>query len=63
MQCDWQEGQKSTAQMLHMLHVCFTVRLLHSTHVIDERKNKTNNYNVGLYHSFVNDIFKQQQYM
>src|SRR6218665_474775 len=43
MQYDWLEKQKSTAQMLHMLqHVCLAVRLLHSTHVIDECKNKTN---------------------
>ena len=63
MQYDWQEGQKTTAQMLHMLHVCFTVRLLYSTHVIDERKNKTNTsklhtHKYNLYHCFVKDIFQ-----
>src|SRR6218665_1703971 len=43
-------------------HVCLTVCLLHSTHVIDESKNKinmsklyTHNYNV--FHCFVRDIF------
>jgi len=34
---------RNTVQMLHMVqHVCLTVRLMHSTHMIDERQNKTN---------------------
>ena len=73
IQYDWQEGHKNTVQMLHMLqHVCLTVRqlrLLHSTCVIDERKNKTNmpklhthNNFHKVFHCFVRDILPNNSY-
>ena len=65
MQYDCQEGQKSTLAYRCCIRCNMSVSLFVCCTVIDERKNKTNtsklhtnNYNVGLYHSFVNDIFQ-----
>ncbi len=48
-------------------HVCLTVCLLISTHVIDESKNKTNmsklhTHNYNVFHCFVRDFSKQQSF-